>query len=97
MLTAQVPVPCDLSRVKTKIFFNLTKRQLICFSLAACIGLPVFFLVKKTGNVTLASACMIILMMPFFLLALYEKDRKTLEFYLKNFIQQRFLRPAVRI
>ena len=32
---AFVPVPKDLNRVKTKVMFNLTKRQLICFSLAA--------------------------------------------------------------
>ena len=29
---AFVPVPKDLNRVKTKVMFNLTKRQLICFS-----------------------------------------------------------------
>ena len=28
-----VPVPKDLTKVKTKLAFNLTKRQLICFSL----------------------------------------------------------------
>lgn len=28
---AFVPVPKDLNRVKTKVMFNLTKRQLICF------------------------------------------------------------------
>ena len=32
---AFVPVPKDLNRVKTKVMFNLTKRQLICFALAA--------------------------------------------------------------
>lgn len=30
-----VNVPNDLSRVKTKIAFNLTKRQLVCFGGAA--------------------------------------------------------------
>lgn len=28
---AYVPVPKDLNAVKTKVLFNLTKRQLICF------------------------------------------------------------------
>ena len=37
-----VPVPKDLTKVKTKLAFNLTKRQLICFSLAGLVGLPVF-------------------------------------------------------
>ncbi len=29
---AYVPVPKDLTKVKTKVMFNLTKRQLICFT-----------------------------------------------------------------
>ncbi|RHS42716.1 PrgI family protein, partial [Blautia sp. AM47-4] len=29
---AYVPVPKDLSKIKTKLAFNLTKRQLVCFS-----------------------------------------------------------------
>ena len=32
---AYVPVPKDLNKIKTKLALNLTKRQLICFSLAA--------------------------------------------------------------
>lgn len=40
---AYVPVPKDLSKIKTKLAFNLTKRQLICFSAAACVGLPAYF------------------------------------------------------
>lgn len=28
---AYVPVPKDLSKIKTKLAFNLTKRQLVCF------------------------------------------------------------------
>ena len=40
---AFVPVPKDLNRVKTKVMFNLTKRQLICFSIAAAVGVPIFF------------------------------------------------------
>ena len=37
---AYVPVPKDLSKIKTKLAFNLTKRQLVCFSSAAAVGLP---------------------------------------------------------
>lgn len=29
---AYVTVPKDLSKIKTKVFFGLTKRQLICFT-----------------------------------------------------------------
>ena len=37
---AYVPVPKDLNKVKTKVAFNLTKRQLICFTVGAVIGVP---------------------------------------------------------
>ena len=37
---AYVPVPKDLNKIKTKLAFNLTKRQLICFSIAGCMGVP---------------------------------------------------------
>ena len=55
---AFVPVPKDLNRVKTKVMFNLTKRQLICFSIAAAamlmvvIMLPFIFfaLYEKDGQ-----------------------------------------------
>ena len=67
-------VPRDLTRVKSKVFLNLTRRQLICFGAAAAIGVPLFFLIKKSGNVTLASLAMIAVMMPFFFLALYERN-----------------------
>ena len=33
-----VPVPKDLTKVKTKVAFNLTKRQLVCFGCGALIG-----------------------------------------------------------
>ena len=60
-MAAYIPVPRDLTRVKTKVFFNLTKRQLLCFGAAALIGVPIFFLVKATGNVSLAALSMMII------------------------------------
>lgn len=41
---AYVNVPNDLSKIKTKIAFNLTKRQLICFGSAAVVGIPAYLL-----------------------------------------------------
>ena len=54
---AFVPVPKDLNRVKTKVMFNLTKRQLICFSIAAAVGVPIFFLTK--AHLGLSTAAML--------------------------------------
>ena len=44
---AYVPVPKDLTAVKSKVFLNLTKRQLICFGGGALIGVPLFFLLSS--------------------------------------------------
>ena len=95
-MAAYIPVPRDLTRVKTKVFFNMTKRQLICFGSAALIGVPIFFLVKGTGNVSLAALTMMIVMLPLFFLAMYEKDGQPQEVIAGHFIQAKFIRPKVR-
>ncbi len=75
---AYVTVPKDLTNVKTKILFNLTKRQLICFGSGALVGIPVFFLLKNIMNTSSAAICMILVMLPFFFLAMYVKKGQTL-------------------
>ena len=95
-MAAYISVPRDLTRVKSKVLFNLTKRQLICFGAAALIGVPSFFLLKKLGNVSLAAMSMILIMMPLFLLAMYERDGQPLEVIAKHFIETRFIRPKIR-
>ena len=39
-----VNVPNDLSKIKTKMAFNLTKRQLVCFGSAGAVGIPAYLL-----------------------------------------------------
>lgn len=95
-MAAYIPVPRDLTRVKSKVFFNLTKRQLICFGTAALIGVPFFFLLKSFGNVSLAALGMIIVMLPLFFLAMYEKDGQPLEVIAHHFIQAKFVRSKIR-
>ena len=81
---AFVPVPKDLSKVKTKVALNLTKRQLICFSLAAAVGVPSYLLSQPTIGSNIAVLLMIGLMMPFFFLAMFEKDGQPAEKILRN-------------
>ena len=95
-MAAYISVPRDLSRVKSKILFNLTKRQLLCFGAAALIGVPSFFLLKKVGSVSMAAICMIVIMLPLFFLGMFEKDGQPLEVIAKQFIQAKFVRPKVR-
>ncbi len=91
-----ISVPRDFSKVKTKAFFNLTKRQLVCFSIGAMIGVPTFFLIKRFGNVTVATMGMMFSMMPLFFLAMYEKNEQPFEVFMEHFINATFRRPKKR-
>ena len=93
---AYVPVPKDLSKVKTKVAFTLTKRQIVCFADALLIGLALFFLLKGSAGTNLAAMAMIVVMLPCFLLAMYEKHGQPLEVVVKNIIQTKFTRPKER-
>ena len=93
---AYVPVPKDLTKVKTKVAFNLTKRQILCFTAALILGLPVFFLLKRSAGTSLAAFFMILIMLPFFLFAMYEKHGQPLEVILKHIVQTKFIRKKER-
>lgn len=91
-----VTIPKDLTKVKTKVLFNLTKRQLICFGAGLIIGLPLYFATKAPLGDSTAALLMILIMLPAFLLALYEKNGQHLETIARNMIQVLFLRPKKR-
>ena len=93
---AYVPVPKDLNAVKTKVMFNLTKRQLICFGSGAAVAVPLFFLCKSFMNTTVAAILMILVLLPFMLMAMYEKNGQPLEKIVRNIVQVSFLRPKQR-
>ena len=93
---AYVPVPKDLSKIKTKVAFNLTKRQIVCFAVALIVGLPLFFLLKDSAGTSAASFVMIVVMLPCFLMAMYEKHGQPLEVVVKNIIQTKFVRLKER-
>ena len=90
---AYVTVPKDLTKIKSKVMFNLTKRQLICFSAAVAIGLPLFFLTKDSAGTTTAALCMVLAMLPMFLLAMYEKNGQPLEVIIRQFVEVKFSSP----
>ncbi len=93
---AYVTIPKDLTKVKSKVMFGLTKRQLICFGTAALIGVPLFFLLKSVINTTAATLCMILVMLPFFLLAMYERHGQPLEVIAGQIIRSMLVRPKER-
>ena len=93
---AYVPVPKDLTKVKSKVLFNLTKRQLICFGGGALIGVPLFFLLRGSLGASSAASLMVLSMLPLFVMGLYEKNGRPLEKVLGDVIQTVFLRPKRR-
>ena len=93
---AYVTVPKDLSKIKTKVAFNLTKRQIVCLGAALLVGLPLFFLLKGNAGTTLAAMAMIVVMLPCFLFAMYERHGQPLEVVVKNIIQTKFIAPKER-
>lgn len=93
---AYVTVPKDLTKIKTKVLFGLTKRQLVCFSAAVVVGLPLFFLLKNVAGTTPAAFCMVLVMLPLFLFAMYEKHGQPLEVIIRQIVEVKFLRPKER-
>ena len=93
---AYVSVPNDLSKIKTKLAFNLTKRQLICFGAAAIVGIPAYLFTRTAIGNTGAMLLMIALMLPCFLIAMYERDGLPFEKVLRNIVRSKFLWPGTR-
>ena len=91
-----VDVPKNLSGIKTKVALNMTKRQLICFGTAAVIGIPLYLATRNVIGTEAAALLMIAVMLPLFLLAMYEKDGMPAEKVLKLVIRQKYLLPGIR-
>lgn len=93
---AYVTIPKDLTKVKSKVLFGLTRRQLICFGTAVLVGVPLFFFLKNNVYSSMATLCMILVMLPFFLFAMYERHGQPLEVVIEQMVQTLFVRPKER-
>lgn len=94
---AYVQIPKDLSNVKTKVAFNLTKRQLIGFAVAGFIGIPTYLKTRSALGNDLAVFLMIIITIPIFFVVFYEKDGLPCEKYLKYVYLHEKHQPKVRV
>ena len=90
--------PKDFAKIsnKTKVALNLTKRQLICFGAAAFVGVPLYIATKGFLGTDISAILMVMVMIPLFLLAMYEKDGKPAEKVLGTIIRQRYILPGIR-
>ena len=93
---AYVTVPKDLEKVKNKLVFNLTARQIICIGVGGAVGIPLYFMTKDALGSSGAATVMVITMLPAFFFAMYEKDGLPLEKVLWNMFKVRHVRPGKR-
>ena len=96
LMAISVAVPKDLSGIKTKVAMNLTKRQLVCFGSAGAVGIPFYIFTKGVIGTQASALIMVALMLPFFFLAMYEKDGFPAEKILYFMIRQKILTPGIR-
>ena len=96
LMAISVAVPKNLSGIKTKVALNLTKRQLICFGGAAVVGIPFYLVTKGILGTQVSALIMVALMLPFFFLAMYEKDGFPAEKVLYFMVRQKLLTPGIR-
>lgn len=93
---AYVSVPKDLTHVKSKMLFGLTKRQIVCFGAALLMGLPLFFMLRGIVPTSAAALVMIFAMLPGLLFGLYEKHGQPLEVVIGQIVRNRFTMPKAR-
>ena len=94
---AYVPIPKDLNKVKTKVALNLTQRQLIGFSVAGLIGIPVYLFMRKYVPNDIAVIFLILSMLPIFFITMFEKDGLSFEKYFKYIYLHKFYQPSKRV
>ena len=58
--------------------------------------MPLFFLLKAFAPTSIAAFLMVLVMLPWFLFAMYEKNGQPLEKFLKQVYYTKFKRPKIR-
>ena len=96
LMAISVAVPKNLSGIKTKVAMSLTKRQLVCFGSAGAVGIPFYIFTKGVIGTQASALIMVALMLPFFFLAMYEKDGFPAEKILYFMLRQKILTPGIR-
>ena len=91
-----VNVPNDLSKIKTKMAFQPHQTPACLLRQRGRGGDSGYLLTRGTLGNTGAMFLMLGIMLPAFLLAMYEKDGLPFEKVVRNIIRAKFLRPGIR-
>ncbi|MBJ8113261.1 PrgI family protein [Bacillus cereus group sp. N6] len=90
-----VSIPKELKSIKSKLFLGLTKRQLIGFTIALALGLPVFFLLKSF-SVDVALYGLFFTACPAIFATIFTKDGMPAETWIKLYVEYKYLNPQNR-
>lgn len=90
-----VSIPKELKNIKSKLFFGLTKRQLIGFGIALGLGLPVFLTLKKY-NIDIAMYGLFFTALPIIFGTIFTKDGMPAETWIKVILEYKYLNPQKR-
>lgn len=90
-----ISIPTDLKKIQSKLFFGLTKRQLIGFGLALLVGITIF-LIFKNINLDIAMYVLFFSTAPILFATIYQKDNMYIEQWIKLMIEQKYLNPNKR-
>lgn len=74
-----VKIPKDLSQIRQKFMFGLTKRQIICFGIGALIGFPAFYIFNSLLGLQAGCLALGIGAGPAIFCGLYKKNGMHLE------------------
>lgn len=85
-----------LIQSQNKSRFQSDKAANPLFFSGTSYGTATFLLFKDSAGTSLAAMAMIVVMLPCFLVAMYEKHGQPLEVVVKNIIQTKLTRPKVR-
>jgi hypothetical protein len=94
--TISVDMVKDPTKVKSKFIGSFTKRQVVCYGLAALIGIPFYLVTKDAIGKETAALFMVALMFPYIIASMYEKDGLPAERYFYRFFLWKFVRPMKR-
>ena len=90
-----VSIPKELKNIKSKLFFGLTKRQLIGFGIAIGAGLPVFLFLKNY-SLDIAMYGLFFVALPIIFSTIFIKDGMAAETWIKLILEYKYLNPQRR-
>lgn len=90
-----VKIPKDLSLIRQKFIFGLTKRQVICFAIGAVIGFPAFYIFNSLLGLQAGCLALGIGAGPAIFCGLFKKNGMYLEVEVKLMIEF-FRKPKER-